>query len=67
MHLPSEKPCRLASVTEQRLSQALVLLKERLCLLAKDNMKYPGAQPISQVEAHRQQGESDPGVVITRA
>lgn len=44
-----------------------MLLKEKLCLLAEDSFKSLGAQPISQVEAHRQQGESDPGMVITRA
>jgi len=44
-----------------------MLLKERLCLLAEDSWKSPGAQPILQVEAHRQKGESDPGMVITRA
>lgn len=66
MRLASEKPCGLASST-RRLSQALVLLKERLCPLAEDSWKSPGAQPISQVEAHRQQGESDPGMVIARA
>lgn len=35
--------------------------------MAEDSWKSPGAQPISQVEAHREQGESDPVMVIARS